>query len=347
MQINRRTVLKGLGSVPLIGAAPYIARAQDKPERLTVTTFGGSVEKAIREIFVADFTARTGIQVDLVLGTPFQWISQVQASPQRPPYDVVLCGANQLPDIASKGLFDDIRKGDMKHLDDVPHQFIDMCEGVGVAYDYGTVGLVYHKDRVKTPPKSLREFIERTIAGDWIASVPSINDPTSASNLIYSLNDVLGGTLDDITPVIDAVKKMRPNMIFWNGLTDFPLQVRSGDADIGIYVDGRTWAEYDAGSTYLDFINPAEGGIMAPGAVLKPIHANPWAWQFIDTMLAPEQQARFADRMYFGMTNQKVVYSDKAKSKITPWEKTRLPPAGEIGKRIPAWVERWNREIGG
>lgn len=346
MRLNRRTILKGAGSLPFVIGMPYIARAQDKPERITVTAFGGAFETAMRDVFVADFTSRTGIAVDLVLGTPFQWISQIEASPQRPPYDVVLCGANQLPDILSKGLFADINTGNLKNLADIPQQFIDMCSGVGVVFDYGTVGIAYNKERISNPPASFREFIERTAAGDWIASIPSVNDPTNSSNVIYNLNNVLGGTLDDITPVIDAVKRMRPNLVFWTGLTDFLLHLRSGDADIGIYVDGRTWAEYDAGSTYLDFVNPTEGGIMAPAAVLKPIHGNPWGWEFIDSLLSPGPQAQFSERMYFSMTNQKVVYPDAVKARIIPFENTRLPPVGEIGPRIPGWVERWNREIG-
>ena len=50
--------------------------------------------------------------------------------------------------------------------------------------------------------------------------------------------------------------------------------------------------------------------------------------------------------MNFGMTNKKVQYSEKVKGRITPWEKTRLPPVDRMAPYISAWVERWNKEIG-
>jgi putative spermidine/putrescine transport system substrate-binding protein len=346
MKINRRTLVKGIGSLPAILAAPSLVRAQDKPERITVTAFGGVYEKGMREVYAEDFTKKTGIKVDLALGAPFQWFSQIEASRAKPPYDVVLCGVNFLPDLAKKGLFEEVSNGNLTNLKDIPQQFIDMAGGVGVGLNYGCSGLTYNKNQISNPPKSYKEFIDRTIAGEWVASIPSINEPTCHSNLIYNLNDVLGGTIDDITPVIEAVKAMRKNLVFWTNMTDFLLHMKSGDADIGIYGDGRTWAEHAAGSTYLDFINPTEGGILAPAAVLKPKNSNPWGWQFIDVMLDPINQAQFAERLYYGMSNSKVVYPESVKSKITSWDKTRFPPVGEISARIPAWTERWNREIG-
>jgi len=336
-----------MGGLALTGVAPGMLRAQDKPERITVTTYGGIFETAMRETFVADFTRRTGIEVDLVLGTPLQWVSQVEASPQRPPLDVVLGSVNLIIEGGRKGLFEKPSADNLRNFNNVPASFVDMCEGWAISFNYGAMGLAYNKERISNPPTSFIEFIDRTEKGEWIASVPSINNPTAHTNLIWSLNDVLGGNIDDITPALDAIKRMKPNLIFWTAVTDFLVQLKSGEADIGLYLDGRTWAEYEAGSTWIDFINPTEGAVMGPNAALKPVNANPWAWEFIDSMLDAEQQSKFADIMFYGMTNKDVVYSEKVAKRITPWEKTRLPPVDEIGKRIPLWVERWNKEIGG
>ena len=57
---------------------------------LTVTAFGGVWEKSLRTCYVEPFQKKTGKSVDVVLGTPAQWVNQVAANPQKPPIDVFL-----------------------------------------------------------------------------------------------------------------------------------------------------------------------------------------------------------------------------------------------------------------
>ncbi|QDL94683.1 hypothetical protein FDP22_21900 (plasmid) [Paroceanicella profunda] len=50
----------------------------------------------------------------------------------------------------------------------------------------------------------------------------------------------------------------------------------SGEADLGIYFDGRTWNHYDSGAEWIDFINPEEGGSLNGVAVQIPKNADRW-----------------------------------------------------------------------
>jgi putative spermidine/putrescine transport system substrate-binding protein len=79
---------------------------------------------------------------------------------------------------------------------------------------------------------------------------------------------------------------------------------------------------------------------------MKPKNTPDIAWEYINSMIAAEPQAKFAEKMNYGVTNNKVVYSDKVKPRITPWDKTRFPPIAEIGPHLSNWIERWNKEIG-
>ena len=63
-------------------------------------------------------------------------------------------------------------------------------------------------------------------------------------------------------------------------------------------------------------------------------------------MLAPGPQLGFAEKVQYGVTNTEVVYPEWLKDRITPWQETRWPPFEALGAKIPAWVDRWNREIG-
>ena len=345
--VNRRSVLQGL--VGAAAASPFSglqAYGQAKPDQITVTSYGGVWEGAVRDTFVADFTKRTGVKARIQLGNPNEWISQVEANPANPPIDVIVASVDLALEAGRKGMVEKISVDKVSNLADVPEFFTKVCDGWGTCFDYGAAGIAYHKGRVKDPPKSLKEFVERTARGDWQASLPSIAFQPAVQALVWSLNDIYGGKLDDITPAIDAIKRMRKNTIFWTSVTDFLNHLGSGEADIGIYYDGRVWAAFDAGSTWIDFVNPQEGAVMTPIAVLKAKNAPPIAWEYINSMLGVEPGAVFAERLNFGMTNQKIKYSDKVKNRITPWDKTRFPPVAEMAQYLPKWVEMWNKELG-
>lgn len=345
MNIRRRSVIQGMGTVLASSLAPRLVHAQDNP-RIRVTTYAGVFEKTLTETFVAHYKKQTNSEVDLVIGNARQWISQVQASPDNPPLDVLLVSPYLMLDAADQGIFEKPTVEKVPNLADVPQPFIDVAEGWGVTFDYGTTGISYHSGRVKNPPKSIVEFIERTTKGEWMASIPTISYPQAFSTLIWSFNDALGGTAEDISPALKAIKGMRENVIFWSGLTDFLNHLQSGDADIGLYTDGRTWSAYDSGLDWIRFVNPTEGAVLGPIVAMKPKNSPPAAWDFINSLLAPEPQGEFAERMSYGVTNSKVVYSDKLKERIPPVDRIRTSPTRRVNELIPLWTEQWNKEIG-
>ena len=327
-------------------AAALAWRHAQAADRLTVTSYGGIWEGAVRDAFVAPFTAKTGVGADILLGNPDQWISQVSANQAHPPIDVIVSTPDLIIAAGQRGLLEKVSAERLPALVDVPEMFVRMCGGWGCAFDYGTFGIAYHSGRVKDPPKSLREFVDRTARGDWQCSLMSLNYQPASGAMLWSLNDVFGGTLDNVTPGLDAVKRMKPNTIFWSGVTDFLNHIASGQADIGLYADGRTWAAHDSGMNDLLFLNPTEKGAISPVAMAKPMHANPLAWDYINIVLSPAPQTVFGDRLQYGMTNSKTTYSEKLKSRFVPFDRARVPPFGDLAKVLPAWAERWNKEIG-
>ncbi|WP_011583053.1 MULTISPECIES: extracellular solute-binding protein [Chelativorans] len=344
MKISRRQVMTSAGAATLLSFVPSIGRAQNK--RITATTYAGAFDEAMQNAFVKPFVERTGIQVDFLMGNSLQWLSQVEASPQNPPIDVVLISSALMNDTAEKGLFEapSVEKvPNMAHVDPI---FVKANAGGAVAFNYGFHGIAYHKERVAEPPKTFIEFIERTKAGDWMAGLPGINYPATFTVVIWRLNQLLGGEIDDITPVIETLKEMRENTVFWANFSDFESQMQTGEIDISLFPDGRAWAMVDAGADWLGFYSPEEGGVLGPTAAAKPLNAKPEAWQFINELLDPKGQAAFADRMNYGMTNETTVYPDKFAARRVDWRDLTVPPFSEISARIPEWTERWNKEIG-
>ena len=67
----------------------------------------------------------------------------------------------------------------------------------------------------------------------------------TAHVLIWSFSDIMGGSIDNVDPAFATIQKMKANSVFWNGISDPLTLLESGEADISIYVDGRTWAAFE------------------------------------------------------------------------------------------------------
>lgn len=345
MTIMTRRGALGLGAMAGLGL-PLIRPARAQGKSITVTALGGVWEEAVRSCFAQPYEKQTGNTARVLIGSPPQWLAQIEANPANPPIDAMVT----IPDLAiaavKKGLMDRFTAEKTPNLVHTPKQFIDPLDGYGVMFDYGVAGFTYHKDRVKQPPKSFAEFVDRTAKGEWQASLPGIGYAVTPIMLIWAMARALGGGVDNVDPFFDAVKKMGRNVIFWNSPNDFESALATGDADIGIYFDGRTWAWWDSGAKFASFLNPSEGGSINAIAIQKPKNANEAVWPYLDIMLSAEAQLNFAKKLNYGVTNTQVVYPPELAPRITPWQQAALPPYAEIAEKRASWVDRWNREIG-
>ena len=78
-------------TLPATGLAVLLASgASVLAADVTVTAFGGAWEQAFRKCYAEPHTARTGQSVEVIIGGPPQWISQIAANPSSPPIDVLV-----------------------------------------------------------------------------------------------------------------------------------------------------------------------------------------------------------------------------------------------------------------
>ncbi|MGL4813397.1 MAG: extracellular solute-binding protein [Beijerinckiaceae bacterium] len=342
LYLDRRKLLLGAGAagISLAGARPACAQAQT----ITVTAFGGIWEQTIRDVMVNDFQRRTGHRANVLIGGPQQWMAQIEANKAKPPIDVLMNTVDLALIAGDTGLVEPMDVKKAPNLADVPARFLEVAKGNGVLFTYGAWGLAYH-ERVKDPPKSFAEFVDGTIKGKYRASLPGAGYTGTPQILIWSLADALGGSVDNVDPAFAAIQKMKPNSVFWTGISDPLTQLESGEADVAVYVDGRAWAHYDAGAKWMRYINPKEGGVMQPSIAQKVKNGSDAAWEYINSLLSPVPQAEVAKRLNFGVSNSKVQYPEPLGSRITPWQDTRWPPFEKTGTAQRGWIDRWNREI--
>ena len=342
-QFGRRTLIRGTGAGAALlaaGARPLLAA----PQPIVVTAFGGVFEKAIREVIVPDFEKNTGAKAQVMSGQPEQWMAQVEANRAHPPIDVMLNNVDGSILAGKMGLVEKLDPAKIPNLADIPQQLIDIAYGWAVIFTFGSWGFAYH-ERLKNPPKSYAELIDGTIKGTYRTALPNAGYNGTPAVLIWAFADVLGGSVDNVTPAFDAIRKMKPNASFFSSITDPLTLLQSGEADISLYPDGRTWAAFNSGASWIRFQNPKEGSVNLPSLAQKVANGSDLGWSYINSLLDPVLQAQVVDRLEYGTSNPKVQLPQKLQERITPWQQCRWAPFEKIYALKSGWIERWNKEI--
>ncbi|MCC7280821.1 MAG: extracellular solute-binding protein [Acetobacteraceae bacterium] len=340
---GRRSTLALALAGALLACAPALAAD------LTVAAFGGAWEKALRECYAQPFERASGKSVAISVGNPDQWLNQIAASPQRPPLDVVVLGLDALPGAMARNLLDPLDAANLPNMAQFGEAFVSAGRGYAAIMNYGGMGVLYNRSAVRTPPATWKEFVEGTIAGKWRAAIAGVNYPYSPLTTIWLLAHVYGGSIDNVDVAFQKIKEMRRsgNLVFWSDNNQVLNQLQSGEIDIASYWDGRAWAFIDAGHSDYGFAIPAPGAPVSPSAMAKVRNGSPLAWQFLNTAMSAEAQSCFGNTIQYGVANRNAVFRPDVKPHITPPDQLLWAPFDEIARHTPAWVERWNKEIGG
>lgn len=216
---SRAVIFRLVGAAIALSLSGAAAKAAD----LVATAYGGIWEKAFRECYVAEFEKKTGKKVEVVLGTPTQWANQIAASPGKPPIDVIVNTVDGAFDAVKRGIVDKFDAAKLPHLAEIDPKFVEIGKGYGAIVNYGGMGIAYNTKTVKNPPANWKDFVEGVKKGEWKAAIPHISYVSTHLTTLWMLNNVYGGTVDNIQPGIDAIKAMKAsgNLIFWKDPNEF------------------------------------------------------------------------------------------------------------------------------
>jgi putative spermidine/putrescine transport system substrate-binding protein len=329
----------------VFSAAPASVQAAD----LTVGAFGGVWEQSLRKCAIAPFEKATGKKVDVVLGTPVQWLNQIAATPDKPPLDVIYNPTETSIDAVKRGLVDKFTPEKVPNMNELQTKFRDIAKGYGTVHNYGSMGLIYNKTTVKDPPKSWKEFYDGVLAGKWKGTVPNINYPSGGFTVgVWQVAETYGGSVENAQPGFDMLKKLAAsgNMTFWSDPNQVLNALSSGDVDIAAYWDGRAWSFIDDGHADFAYTIPDPGAIVSMIWIQKVKNGSDLAWSFINTALSAEVQSCFGSAIRYGVANTKAKFDPAVAHQITPFSKLVFPPFDEVATQQAAWIEQWNKQVG-
>lgn len=326
------------------GLALGLPRTSAAEETIVSTIFGGKFEQVYRKAIVEPFRAKHGANVLLKYGTPSEWLTNAILNRERPEIDVLWLPYPESIKAVNEGLSIELTPEELPNLRDVHAVWYEGYKRKAVGLDYASFGLAYRTDMIAQAPASWQDLWKPGYKGKLILPDLTMSGGYEVLVMAAKLN---GGSETEIEPGFKALRQLRPNVRkFYKSQPEAAQLFERGDAAIGAWWDGRTWALTDAGKP-MKWVVPKEGAMVgmvsyhiATGTPKKDI-----AKKFVNFAISPEAQAAFCNGMQYGPVNKKVKLSPPASERVPKLESLLLFDWWKVVPQMAAWLERWNREI--
>src|SRR6266545_3823187 len=334
MTVLRRIVLMCLVTVGLVLPA--------SAEELVVATFGGTFVDNSKKCHATAFEKATGSSVKYVLGSSVQTMAKLRAAGARAEIDVAYMDSQIVKQAKAEGILQPLETGKIEHWSDLYDASRDK-DGYWVSMMFAGTIITYNTNLVKTPPTSWADLWKPEWKGKL--AIPDISG-TSGQQFLMAAARLHGGSIENIDPGFEAIKKLKPNvqMMYTQPDQIIPLFER-GDIAVAVWYTDRTGAAAAKGVP-VAAAYPKEGalGIVPTVSVPKASQKKELAQKYIATLLSPEAQLCFAQSQFAGPSNKTVVLPPDL-AKLVPYgnlvQHMYFPDTDLVAKKFPEWSERW------
>ena len=316
-------------------------------EELVVATFGGTFVDNSKKCHAAAFEKATGATVKYVLGSSVQTMAKLRAAGARSELDVAYMDSQIVKQAKAEGLLQPLEPAKIAHWNDVYDVSRDK-DAHWVSMMFAGTMITYNTNLVKEPPTSWADLWKPEFKGKL--AIPDISG-TSGQQFLMAAARLNGGSIENIDPGFEAIKKLKPNVQMMYTQPDqlIPLFER-GDIAVAVWYTDRTGAAAAKGVP-VAAAYPKEGaiGIVPTVSVPKASQKKELAQKYIATLLSPEGQLCFAQSQFAGPTNKTVKLPPEVARKIISGpadvDKLVLFDWAKVARQRPQWTERWNKEL--
>lgn len=315
-------------------------------EELVVGIFGGSFVENAKKCHAEPFQKATSATVKYVLGSSVQTAAKLRAAGGRAEFDVTYMDSQIVKQVKAESLLQPLEPAKLLHWNDLYDVSKDK-DAYWVSLMFAGTTIAYSTKLVKTPPASWNDLWKSEYKGKL--AIPDISG-TSGQQFLIAAARLHGGSLDNIDPGFEAIKKLKPNVQMMYTQPDqlIPLFER-GDIAVAVWYTDRTGAAASKGVP-VAAAYPKEGaiGIVPTVSIPKGSQKKELAQKYLSVLLSPEGQRCYAKTQFAGPTNKKVELPPDL-AKLLPYgdnvECMYFPDTDAVAKKLPEWAERWGREI--
>lgn len=343
------TRLNFIGGAVAALAALAVSQSAFAQETLVVNSFGGSYEQTHRDLVITPFEKMYNVKVEVVTAYSADALAQLRAQKDNPQFDVVHFSGGLEHAAAAEGLLDAIKPEELSNYDQMyPFAVSGIGQGIGPMYSTAVIGLLYNTEQAPTPPTSWKALADNAYADHVLITDAASNTYGLLGFLM--MNQVAGGSLDDIGPGLEFVKGILPTSTVVSKSPEIQQNFAQGNAWIAPYAQDYAYTLTKAGLP-VKFVQPEEGGVLAPITVnlVAGTKKRDLALKFIEFSIRAEASRGWAEALRYTPTNKtvelpedvasQVVYGEAAVARLVSFD------ANKIAENRAAWNEAWARAI--
>ena len=342
-RIGRRTLLAGAAALPL---APRLAAAQAGGQ-VVVGTWGGDYANLLRANIDEPLLGPQGITVVQDLGDEDPRVAKLFAQRRLPrgTVDIACVQAVRGHEVSAAGLVEPLDAARVPNLARLlPH----LRAPAFAAHIYSLQVLVYNPEKVSEPPRTLTDLLDPK----WKGKVGVGN-----GNYFYVMMAIAAAATGDPNKVEAPETRELAAKLNANGLRLYPSTdsigagIKSGEIDVGMIWLARSIMWQNAGIPVKASF-PTEGSVIYSTGMVVPKNApnKEGAFRYLNAMLDPSAQIRFAERMGFMPTVDNAVLTGKVGEQLalpSPAPKMLAPDYEIVGKLQGPTSEWWKKNIAG
>lgn len=342
--LDRRSFLKkasGLALAPALPMIPGLAHAAGSD--VVVGTWGGDYQTLLQK-FIEPVVTKAGVNVIYDVGQAPNRVTKLKAerTSRRGSMDIALLGDLDMYDASTADALEPVS---VQLVPNLAHAIDSFKTPYSIPHIFSAMVLVYNKEKIDKPPKSLREVLD-----------PKYKGRMGFSDILYLFNTLFlslaeGGKGDSFEPGYKFLTKLKANQpkIFPSNEA-VAAAFKSGEISMSCMWKARALQWRDAGLP-LEFVIPEEGAIPVTfeSAVPKSSQNQKGAWVYMNALLEPEGQVHFARAMGYAPTvkNASLPADLQARVGFTKDELSRIVPYNlkKLASQRGASMDFWNKEF--
>jgi putative spermidine/putrescine transport system substrate-binding protein len=345
--MNRRSLLAGLGSLPLL-SVPSLRAAETK--QISIMTWGGAWGDSQAAGTDTMFTAQTGISaVQERNASPGDRIIKAKINAKSQIYDIIWLSDALTAYGRQQGVLEVLDRSSprLTNLVDLYPRFL-MPDFASVVFS--AAGVAYNPKYVKTPPTSFADLWRPEFKGRIV--LPSFQH--SFGPAVISIGALASGKqLNDAEAGFDMLERLSALDPIWVNDTDSLINAyKSEEAIVGILYRSQTYTVATQG-TQVNWVFPEEGAVLISWGlgIVKGTTNLAAAELYLNTACGGLAQSQFTRTHNYPGTNRTMVgilppeLRDRAS-----WSEDELNRLIELDYSYLAaqranWSERWNRIV--
>lgn len=319
-------------------------------EELLVQTYGGTLASYFRDNFAAEFNEKYNANVIVEEGLSTDTVAKLRAGSGLPHVDTFMVTMPWAIVLNAEGLTEPLS------VETVPNiEVIDQTarvEGDGfVTYQRTSMTIAYNKNEVDPAdlPATWEDLADPKYAGKLTLPVPG---NAHAVMLIAKLTQDATGALDDITPAIEVLNTIAPNVqTYWTSFDQAFNLLNSGQSWLSVNSTDRTIDQILKGAPIGTYF-PEEGTTMMSNTIgiAKGTEHKELAEAWINFVLEADVQERIGNDLGFQPIRPDVVLKPEV-AELFPsgaaLENSLFPDWGDIANKQAEWIDIYTRQVSG